>query len=199
MRFWRRRPKPIKPRPCKGSTVCRSPRPPVAAARPADRTSSRPAFVDLVRMHQAAVRMYISSHVTDRTIADDIAQETFTAAFRSLGEFQGDSTLRTWLLGIARHRTLDECRRQMRATKRSALDRALRGRAIELLAADAAHVAATSLATSAACLRTALCVPASSPPMRTPPLLPCQPTHGMYKRPQTQRHRQTQVQIHSLE
>jgi RNA polymerase sigma-70 factor, ECF subfamily len=40
-------------------------------------------------------------------LADEVHQTVFVQAFRDLGRFSGRSTLRTWLLGIARHRCLD--------------------------------------------------------------------------------------------
>jgi RNA polymerase sigma-70 factor, ECF subfamily len=43
-------------------------------------------------------------------LAADAAQETFLTAQKVLRRFEGRSTLRTWLLGIA----LNECRRQSR-------------------------------------------------------------------------------------
>ncbi len=36
-------------------------------------------------------------------VADDIAQETFIRAFRSLHSFRGESTVKTWLLKISRN------------------------------------------------------------------------------------------------
>ena len=45
--------------------------------------------------------------------AQDAAQETFLTAQRVLRKFRGDSTLRTWLLGIANN----ECRRLARTRR----------------------------------------------------------------------------------
>jgi RNA polymerase sigma-70 factor (ECF subfamily) len=46
--------------------------------------------------------------------ADDIAQETFERALRSLGSYRGDAPVTTWLIGIARHVHLDRIRRHAR-------------------------------------------------------------------------------------
>ncbi len=40
-------------------------------------------------------------------MADDITQETFIRAFRSLYSFRGESSIKTWLLKIARNRTIN--------------------------------------------------------------------------------------------
>jgi RNA polymerase sigma-70 factor (ECF subfamily) len=60
------------------------------------------AFGDLVRRHQSAVRAFLR-HLTrgDHALADDLAQETFLRAYRSLAGYRGASALSTWLLGIA--------------------------------------------------------------------------------------------------
>src|SRR5688500_7054932 len=43
----------------------------------------------------------------DRDLADDVHQTVFIEAFRDLERFEGRSSMRTWLYGIARHRCLD--------------------------------------------------------------------------------------------
>lgn len=60
------------------------------------------AFGELVRQHQSSVRNFLR-HLTraDAATADDLAQETFLRAFRSLSAYRGDSSFSTWLLGIA--------------------------------------------------------------------------------------------------
>lgn len=45
---------------------------------------------------------------------DDIVQEVFLAAWRSLDRFRGESSLQTWLLSIARHKVDDYHRRRAR-------------------------------------------------------------------------------------
>ncbi len=62
------------------------------------------AFGDLVSRHQHRLvhflRMMMSS-AGDREAAEDVAQEAFLRAFRSLGQFRGQSTFKTWLYQIA--------------------------------------------------------------------------------------------------
>ncbi len=62
----------------------------------------RVAFGQLVQRHQSAVRQFLR-HLThgDAALADDLAQETFLQAWRSLARFHGGSAFSTWLLGIA--------------------------------------------------------------------------------------------------
>lgn len=50
----------------------------------------------------------------NETIAEDLVQEVFVAAFGSLDKFRGDSQLYTWLRGIALHKINDFYRHQVR-------------------------------------------------------------------------------------
>lgn len=63
----------------------------------------------VVRDHYDAVYRFCARRI-GLTRAADVAQDTFLTAQRALGRFRGESTLRTWLLGIA----LNECRRSNR-------------------------------------------------------------------------------------
>lgn len=49
----------------------------------------------------------IYSYVKDKNIAEDLTQEVFIKAFKKLDEFQGRSTLKTWLYKIAINRSKD--------------------------------------------------------------------------------------------
>jgi RNA polymerase sigma-70 factor (ECF subfamily) len=44
----------------------------------------------------------LCAYLVDRPAADDLTQETYLRAFRSVKSFRGDSPLRPWLLTIAR-------------------------------------------------------------------------------------------------
>ena len=50
------------------------------------------------------------AHMLDANLADDATQATFLRALPALGSFRGDSSVRTWLLGVARNTCLDERR-----------------------------------------------------------------------------------------
>ena len=62
---------------------------------------SRAAFDELVRRHQAAMLTLVRVLTGGRGDADDLAQEIFVRAWRSLRGFRGDSTFRTWLHRVA--------------------------------------------------------------------------------------------------
>ncbi|HET9655652.1 MAG TPA: sigma-70 family RNA polymerase sigma factor [Kineosporiaceae bacterium] len=54
------------------------------------------------------------AHLVDVQSADDLTQETYLRAWQSLSRFRGDSSLRTWLLAVARHVAADELRLRRR-------------------------------------------------------------------------------------
>ena len=58
---------------------------------------SRDAFDELVRRHQTAVVSLVRALTGGQDGAEDLAQEVFVRAWRSLRGFRGDSTFRTWL------------------------------------------------------------------------------------------------------
>jgi RNA polymerase sigma-70 factor (ECF subfamily) len=57
----------------------------------------------------------------DRTLADDVHQSVFIDAFESMNSFQGRSSWRVWLYGIARHRCLDAAKVRRRWFQRFSL------------------------------------------------------------------------------
>ena len=85
----------------------------VAAARRGDMT----AFEGLVRRYQGDVFRFCLHLVSDRSLAEDVTQETFIRAYRFLGRYRGDSRFSTWLFSIARNCVQDEFRRAGRRAR----------------------------------------------------------------------------------
>ncbi|MCW3815460.1 sigma-70 family RNA polymerase sigma factor [Micromonospora sp. DR5-3] len=79
-----------------------------------------------VRATQAEVWRFAAALV-DPDSADDLTQETYLRAFRALPAFEGRSTARTWLLGIARRACADHLRTVVR---RRRLDERLAAHAV---------------------------------------------------------------------
>lgn len=77
------------------------------------RLDDRAAFGQLVVQHQEAVRRFLR-HLSrgDAALADDLAQDTFVQAYRSLERFRGEASFPTWLLGIAHNHFRNARRRQ---------------------------------------------------------------------------------------
>jgi RNA polymerase sigma-70 factor (ECF subfamily) len=94
-----------------------------------------------VRATQTDVWRFTAALV-DPGFADDLTQETYLRAFRSLSSFEGRSSVRTWLLGIARRTCADHLRAVVR---RRRLDARLAAQAwTDLPAPDPAHRLSTS-------------------------------------------------------
>jgi RNA polymerase sigma-70 factor (ECF subfamily) len=71
------------------------------------------AAATLVRATQSDV-WRLCAALGDRESADDLTQETYARAFASLHRFKGRSSLRTWLLAIARRVCADAVRSRRR-------------------------------------------------------------------------------------
>lgn len=56
----------------------------------------------------------LCAHLADPQVAEDLTQETYLRAFPALRRFQGRSSVRTWLLSIARRVCADHLRRKVR-------------------------------------------------------------------------------------
>jgi RNA polymerase sigma-70 factor (ECF subfamily) len=72
-------------------------------------------FVQLVREHDEPLRRVVSRLLAgDRDRMDDVLQETYLRAFRSIGDFRADADVGTWLHRIAYNACIDELRRRGR-------------------------------------------------------------------------------------
>ncbi len=85
-------------------------------------TYDHAAAAELVRAMQAEVWRLCRALVDDAS-AEDLTQETFLRVFAALPGFRGESTVRVWVLAIARRTAMDHLRKVVR---QRALDAALR-------------------------------------------------------------------------
>jgi RNA polymerase sigma-70 factor, ECF subfamily len=76
----------------------------------------------LMTEHGGAVYAMCVRILRDRALAEDVLQRVFLEAHRDLDRFQGRSTIRTWLIGIATHRCQDEIKARRRREKRFQTD-----------------------------------------------------------------------------
>lgn len=74
-------------------------------------------FSRLVREFGLPVRSFIHARIQNQADAEDLAQETFIAAFRGLAKFEIGQSFEAWLIGIARHRVLGHFRSSGRRQK----------------------------------------------------------------------------------
>ena len=83
------------------------------------RPPANSSFEEIVRLYQADVRILARRHFANPAEADDVAQEVFVQVYRGLSRFRGDSSLRTWILGIASNQIRVHIRNESRRRQRS--------------------------------------------------------------------------------
>jgi len=88
----------------------------VAAAR----GGSTEAFARLVERHQQALRAFLRRACGDWALADDLAQETFVAAWSRLDQLKSGASVRAWLCGIGYRKHLSALRSRRRERAREA-------------------------------------------------------------------------------
>ncbi len=79
---------------------------------------SEEAFAYLLGVYQNPVYDLISHIVENRSDAADVLQEVFVKVFRKVGQFQGESSLRTWIYRIAFHEACNYRRGWLRRFRR---------------------------------------------------------------------------------
>jgi len=81
-------------------------------ARLMDPEQRRGAFDEVVRQYSEQLYWRVRHIVLQHDDADDVLQNTFIKAWRSLDDFEGKSRISTWLYRIAVNESLDFLRRQ---------------------------------------------------------------------------------------
>ena len=71
-------------------------------------------FADLVRDHQASLRVFVRSQGVEPGWVDDLAQDAFIVAYREMDSYNPDRDFGKWLRGIARNLVRNELRKQGR-------------------------------------------------------------------------------------
>ncbi len=84
----------------------------------------RAAFGELVVRHQSPVRRFLRHLSGDPAQADDLAQDTFLQAYRSLSRFRPEARFETWLFGIALNLHRNSRRRNLRQSAIAAKEEA---------------------------------------------------------------------------
>jgi len=85
------------------------------------RSGDEEAFQSLVaRLHGPMLRL-VMGYVRDRDIAEDVVQESWLTVLKNLDHFEGRSTLKTWILGIALNIARSRKRKESRVLPFSSL------------------------------------------------------------------------------
>lgn len=86
------------------------------------RAGDEAAFLTLVERHHASLVRLAASYVGSQAAAEDVAQETWAKALRSLTQFEGRSSLKTWLFRILTNTALTVAKREARSLPFSDFD-----------------------------------------------------------------------------
>jgi RNA polymerase sigma-70 factor (ECF subfamily) len=69
-------------------------------------------MAQLYRLHAGVVLAQILLVVDERTVAEEILQDTMLAVWRGAGSFRAESSVRSWVIAIARRQARDRLRRR---------------------------------------------------------------------------------------
>lgn len=86
------------------------------------RAGDEDAFRLIFDRYSRPVLGFIFDMVGDRSLAEDLAQETFVRAFRGLSTLREETKLSTWLFGIARNCALEQLRSRRRDANNVEID-----------------------------------------------------------------------------
>ena len=75
------------------------------------------AFAAIVNAHQRLIAADLSRRLPAQDV-QEVAQDTFLRAYRSLPSYRGDAPFRFWILRIARHAAMDFWRKKYRRRER---------------------------------------------------------------------------------
>jgi RNA polymerase sigma-70 factor, ECF subfamily len=76
----------------------------------------------LLAEHRPMLFRFALLQLKDNELADDAVQETLLAAWQASASFQGTAGLRTWLIGILKHKIADHWRRSSREVTAAVFD-----------------------------------------------------------------------------
>src|SRR4051794_18893547 len=80
------------------------------------RTRDERAFTDLVDRYQSALVRVAIRYVGPRSVAEEVVQDTWVGLLRGIDEFEGRSSLKTWIFRIPVNTAMSRSRRERRCT-----------------------------------------------------------------------------------
>ena len=70
------------------------------------------AYSELTQKYQKPLYFHVSKMIRDPDFAEDLVQDIFLKAFKSLKNYKNDHAFSTWLYRIARNHTIDYLRKK---------------------------------------------------------------------------------------
>ena len=78
------------------------------------------AFAALVQKYQVDIRAFLRRRIRDASVADDLAQDVFLTAVRNISQLVEHESVQSWLLAVARNKSVDYLRKMARQKSTSA-------------------------------------------------------------------------------
>ena len=78
-----------------------------------------PSFERLVARYQNKIMGYATRMLSNREEAEDVTQEVFIKAYRSMDSFRGESSFSTWIYRIATNLCIDRLRKKKRSPQQA--------------------------------------------------------------------------------
>ena len=78
------------------------------------RSGDESAFITLLDQYQPSMVRIALIYVRDQEIAQDVVQETWVGVLKGLGDFEGRSSLKTWIFSILTNRAKSRAQREGR-------------------------------------------------------------------------------------
>lgn len=75
------------------------------------RTGESDAWQECINLFEGRLLAFARSRLTDRSLAEDIVQETFMGFLKALPNYDENTPLESWLFSIAAHKLIDAMRR----------------------------------------------------------------------------------------
>ena len=82
------------------------------------RAESEPHFAELYSRYFQRIYNFVFARMRNHAETEEVVQETFLAVFRSFGNYRGQSSLLSWIYGIAKNTTNNNLRRAKSQTER---------------------------------------------------------------------------------
>ena len=82
------------------------------------RAQSEPHFAELYSRYFQRIYNFVYVRMRNHAETEEVVQETFLAVFRSFGNYRGQSSLLSWIYGIAKNTTNNHLRRAKSQTER---------------------------------------------------------------------------------
>ncbi|MCA9505455.1 MAG: RNA polymerase sigma factor [Spirochaetaceae bacterium] len=82
------------------------------------RAESEPHFAELYNRYFQRIYNFVFARMRNHAETEEVVQETFLAVFRSFGNYRGQSSLLSWIYGIAKNTTNNAIRRSRSQSER---------------------------------------------------------------------------------